>query len=427
MQVATRNGLLMLGALVAAAWPPLAVRAAWEVAPELGLTTEVDDNARLLINDQPSSTRAALDARVRLRSFSERGQAYFEPRIVGDSYANARDAELENTDVFLIGGAMRKFRKSDIDFNFDYARQSVLRSAIGDALFGTSGDIPIEAEGSTFGTFTDERRRYDLGLNYERTLSERTKLRFETSLLDVSYLGNQSTTRSDYSSGTLAAVLTRLVDLRNEVSATLYVSDFQADRNDNDTGTVGVRGAFLRPLSQTWTFQLEAGVARSDYTFLDTNGLVVDNATNHFTFGFQFNQRSERTNWTIGADRSLSPSNDGFLARRDELRLQMRHALTPRLTLSTGVRFAGYARVAQSTVPRDNRKYGRLSLQVEWLITPKWALTTGVDSVTQEYATVNANATSNSIVVGVRYRGRPSAAVTASPPSIGTRRIGDAL
>ncbi len=419
--------LLRLGALAAAAWP-LAAWAAWEIVPELGLTTEVDDNARLVIADQPTSTRAALDARVRLRSFTERGQAYVEPRVVTDTYADSRDAELENTDVFLVSRAMRRFQKSNMDFRFDYGRQSVLRSAIGDALLGGPDDVPIDAEGSTFGTFTDERERYDLGLDYELSLSQRTNLRFETSLLSVSYPDNQNTTRSDYDSKTLAAVLTRLADRRNEVSASLYVSDFQADRNDNDTSTVGVQGSFLRPLSQTWNFQLNAGVARSDYTFVDTTGLVIGNASNHFTFGFQLDRTSEKTTWTIGTARTLTPSNDSFLARRDELRLQVRRQMTPRLALSTGLRIADYSRVAAAAIPRDERKYGRFSLQTEWLMTPRWFLTAGIDSVVQRYASVGANATSNAIVIGVRYRGLSSTGTnlgTVTRPSSGAPRIGE--
>ncbi|HET7133853.1 MAG TPA: hypothetical protein VFJ95_16475, partial [Gammaproteobacteria bacterium] len=88
------------------------VRAAWDVVPQVGLTTEVDDNARLLPVDQPSSTRTALDARVRMRSFGDRGEAFIEPRLVSDSYGDALDESLESNDVFLLTNASYAFQHS---------------------------------------------------------------------------------------------------------------------------------------------------------------------------------------------------------------------------------------------------------------------------------------------------------------------------
>ena len=64
-------GVALLG--FAALLATRGARAAWDLVPSVGLTTEVDDNARLLPTDQPTSTRTALDARLRMRSFGDRG------------------------------------------------------------------------------------------------------------------------------------------------------------------------------------------------------------------------------------------------------------------------------------------------------------------------------------------------------------------
>jgi hypothetical protein len=398
---------LGIGMLTAAAWPARDAAAAWEVVPEVGLFTEVDDNARIVPGDNPSSTRGALDARIRLRNFGERGEAYIEPRIVADAYADARDEELENDDLFLITRAARNFENSTLSFQTDYRRESVLRSEIDDALLDDPilGEAPIDTGSGTFGTFTDERERFDVGLDYALALSDRTRLTLESSIVDVAYLENQSTTRSDFDDTTFGVVLTRLVDQRNEVSARVYFSDFEAVRNDNNTDTFGVEGSFLRPVSQTWTFELNAGVARTDFSFLDVVGQRIENADSSFTFGVAFNKRSEATTWTIGAGHTLSPGSDGFLAERDEMRAQVRHQLTPRLTLSGGLRAAQLSRAAASAGIDNERDYSRVSLEVEWFMTPRWLLTTGLDRVDQEFVGSGDDAASNSVFVGVRYQG----------------------
>jgi hypothetical protein len=395
-----------LGILTAAA-PLLDASAAWELVPEVGLITEVDDNARIVSSEQESSTRAALDAQLRLRNFGQRGEVFIQPRIVSDAYADARDAELENNDIYLLTAANRSFRNSRVEFQSDYRRESILRSEFGDVLNDDPvlGEDPIDTGAGTFGTFTDERERFDLGLNYERGLSDRTRLRLESTFIDVAYLDNQSTTRSDFESSTFAAVLTRLVDERNEVSARVYTSDFTAARNDNDTSTFGVEGSFTRPLSQTWSFELDAGVARNDFSFLDAGGLPVENANSSFTFGFAFNRRSPSTSWTLGANRSLSPGSDGFLAEREDLRAQYRYRFTPRLSLASGVRIAKVTRAVGSFGEQNERDYSRASLEIEWFLTPRWLLTSGADRVTQELLGTGTDATSTSVFVGVRHRG----------------------
>ncbi|HET8699098.1 MAG TPA: hypothetical protein VFO94_16565, partial [Gammaproteobacteria bacterium] len=165
-------------------------RAAWDVGPHVGLTTEVDDNARLLPVDQPSSTRTALDARVRMRSFGDRGEAFVEPRIVSDSYGDTRDQPLESNDVFLLTNAAYAFQHSDVQFQTNYRRESVLRSEIDSALPDNPADGgpgAIDTGAGALGTFTDERKRLDVGVNAGFVLSPRTTLRLEVARIDVGY------------------------------------------------------------------------------------------------------------------------------------------------------------------------------------------------------------------------------------------------
>jgi hypothetical protein len=386
---------------------PLIGSAAWEIVPRIGIITEVDDNARMQPVDQPSSSRTSLDARVRLRNFGARGEAYIEPRIVAESYANSRDRELENDDVFLTTRAAYNFTNTRIELLTDYRRESILRSELANPIIEDPllGPELIDIGAGTLGTFTDRRERFDVGFNAQFTLSTRTNLRIETSYMDVNYLENQSADRSDFDNTTVAAVLTRLVDQRNRVSARFYVSDFNADQRNNETDAFGVEGLLTRPLTETWTFQLNAGVARTDFRLDDPLFGTLDDAESSFTYGITFDRRSQTTRWTIGAGRAIAPNPSGFLSQRDDVRLQWRRQLRPRLAASAGLRasqVAGVAELANIT----ERDYVRASLEFEWAMRPRWLVTSGLDHASQETARFGGrDATSNAVYVGVRYEG----------------------
>jgi hypothetical protein len=386
---------------------PLSGSAAWDVVPEVGLTTEVDDNARILALEQRSSSRTALDARLRLRSFGTRGEAFIEPRFVTDAYADARDEELENDDLFLVTRAAYDFRSSRVEFRSDYRRESIIRSEIGDPLTEEPvlGPEIIDTGSGTLGTFTDERERFDLGFNAQFTLSTRTNLRLETERMTVNYVDDETTDLSDFDNTTVAAVLTRLVDERNRVSARFYTSSFNADQRDNQTDAFGVEGVFIRPLTETWNFQLNAGVARTDFRYVDPVVGLVDDAESSFTYGIAFDRRTETIRWTIGAGRSISPNSGGFLSQRDDVRMQVRRQFRPRLAAAVGLRASEVGGAAQAAGIRE-RDYLAASLEFQWTMRPRWLVTTGLDHVSQEYTQLGGNdASSNSVYVGVRYQG----------------------
>jgi hypothetical protein len=362
---------------------PFAARAAWDVVPVVGLTTEVDDNARLVPVDQPDSTRTALDARLRLRAFGERGEAFIEPRFISDAYADKVDEELENTDTFLLTRAAYDFGKSNIAFRTDYRRESVLRSEVVSAIDDNPalGPPPIDTGAGTLGTFTDQRERLDIGFDTEFTLSQRTKFGLELSRIDVGYPDSTSVTRTPFDDNTLAIVLTRLADRRNEVRARMYASQYHADLNDNDTNAFGVQGEFVRPLSETWTLQFSAGVARTDYTFLNALGQVVSNANNGFVFDVAIDKRSPVTTWSLDVGKSLDPNSNGFLSTRDDVRAQVQHKFTERMTLTGGIRASQVETVAES-VFNDQRNYYRATLELAWAMTRRWQVTAGFDRLT---------------------------------------------
>ena len=78
--------------------------------------------------------------------------------------------------------------------------------------------------------------------------------------------------------------------------------------------------------------------------------------------------------------------------------------LSPRLRATAGIRGSRVDTPVEDAESSE-RDYWRVSFEIEWAMTPRWLLTTGIDRVTEEFVEAQADATSNAVIVGVRYRG----------------------
>ena len=163
-----------------------------------------------------------------------------------------------------------------------------------------------------------------------------------------------------------------------------WSSRYEADFNENETDTVGVEGIFRRPLVRgAWSFELTTGVSRSDFTYLNSQDQLVDNADTSFTYGVRFRQRTDRNSINIDVLRQTNPNAGGYLYLRDEIRVYMRRSMTERLTGGIGLR-AYSSETLDDFAQSDERDYARLELQMEWAIAPRVFLSGGYAFTSQE-------------------------------------------
>lgn len=402
-----RRRAISIGAVAAAAAAaPAATEAAWELVPEFALTAESDDNVRFTPGEDDATSRAALDARLRLRNFGERGGAFIEPRIVAESYTGASLTGLENDDVHLITQADYAWEQVSIGWRSNFREQSILRSEFEAAIPDNVGIVdPIDTGVGTLGLLDQTRRRYDAVFDVDVSLSERTQLGIALEYIDVAYTSDADALFNPraFEDKTLSATLSRAVDSRTDVSATVFVSEFTAVQNSNVTDTFGVEGAFSRPLSETWSLSLAASVQRLDYRFITSEGVPIDNADASFTFRVGVEKTSPRTRWSFEAGRLITPNSSGFRSERDQVRAFVRHEITPRLTGSAGIRRSELT--ADEAGFAAGRDYSRVALEIAWALTPRWSLTGGYDRIAENLGP--ADAVSDSVLVGIRYRGVP--------------------
>lgn len=383
--------------------------AAWEFIPEVSLSAETNDNLRLQPDNDPdvsNASRTRLDARFSLSNFSERGDLYVEPRARFESFSDTANQDLDGTDTFLRSRGRYSWERLTLGFRSDYDRQDVRDAEITQAA-PDDPDVedPIDPDTGRLVVIAQDRERLSISPYADIQISERSSLLLEMRVLDVSYTQSQLQGRVDFQDTQFAAGIVRRVDARNQVSARLLASSYEADLNQNYTDTFGVEGDFRRPLGRDWTFILSAGVSRSDYTFLNSQGMLVDNADTSLTYGLGFRQRTTRNTINIDARRATNPNSGGFLTLRDELRVYFRRALTERLSGRVALR--GYhTQTLDDVVQDDDRDYFRLEFDMEWALTPRLFIIGGYSFTTQEFATQSAeDASSNTVFVGFNYRG----------------------
>lgn len=405
----SRRSRLMAAVMLPASFVCLPAMAAWDVVTQLDVAVEADDNPRMLPESalQESDSRGVLDARVRADSVGQRGQFWVEPRILARSYSDSTNADLEKEDLFLRSRADYRWPNVELGYQADLSRRSIRDAELVEAR-PDDPDIEIP-EGFDTGELVllrqnVNRRVFRPFVNYR--FSERTRIFFETELADVYYSGPATEERTDFTDTTFSIGLERRVDERNRVSASFFVSEFEADRNLNVTDTVGVQASFVRPLSETLNINLSVGLQRSDYGFFDTENMVlVDNADSSFTINVGFRNRSERTTMNFDVGQQIYPNGAGFLVRRDELRFFVRRLFSERLTGELGLR-TFRNRVVGDVAAGTERDYSRIELELQWAWTERWSLRGGYAFTDQEFINRElSSADASMIYFGMTYRG----------------------
>ncbi len=112
------------------------------------------------------------------------------------------------------------------------------------------------------------------------------------------------------------------------------------------------------------------------------------------------------TSFVIDALRSTSPSSQGAVVNRDELRFRLTRAFSPKVTgyvAARGIRTSG---VDNTAVDVRERKYYTGRTGFEWRMTRQFALDGAYEYKWQKYDGDPTNATSNGVTLSVVYQPR---------------------
>jgi hypothetical protein len=386
-----------------------AANADWEVVPDIEMTLEARDNPRLnegqLVANDDASSRMLFDGRFAASNVSERGEMFIQPRLRLDAYTDADDDELESDDYFFDMRGRRRWETASAGFFSYFSRESILHSEILEpAPIDPDVEEPVDADTGQLVQLDEHRNRLTLGPYVDVQISERSTLTFDARHIDVDYSGTPVLGRTDFDDTRFSTGISRKIDDRNRAGAKLFVQDFEADATQNQTDTLGLEGTFSRIISEIWTFTLATGVQRSDITFLNSVGVFDDEVETNYTLGLGFRKRADRSRLNLDIRRLIDPNSSGFLEQRNEFRMSMRRQMNQRLIGGFGFRAIDTNAVTDE-LPVLTRDYARIGLSLEWALSRQWGLRLGYDGIYQKFQDQTRDETSNSVSVGLNYRG----------------------
>lgn len=388
-----------------------AAESAWEFVPQVDILADANDNPRLLTDSQVEETpgdaaAARMLARVRLEfaTFGPRGEATIEPAVQSDAYRDADDEPLESTDAFLRSLGEYRWDTARVGYRADFSRERILGTEFLTALpVDLDLDDPAVVDSVLVG-LNERRRRAILSPYAEIELNERATLRLDSRLIDVAYDSDLATSRTDFDDKTFGIELTRVLGPRTTLGGRIYGSRFQAEANENTTDSTGIELRYSRMLSEIWSLNLSSGVERSEFEFVDSEGLGRTGSENNLTFALGFSKEVERARVDLDLRRSVSPDSFGFLTARNEFRAVMRRDLAP--NVNGGIAFRYIDTVGLGDELDVDRAYARLELDLAWALGELWSLTTAYQYSQRTVESPSDDADSNAVTLGFRYRGR---------------------
>jgi len=384
--------------------------AAWDFVPDLNLRAQSEDNPFYIPDNLPgqqNASSAALDMSIDMATYNQRSLLVFEPRVIAYRYADNSYDALNGEDWRVRGNGEYQWTTVRAGFDADFRRLRIVTGEFGSIDYNLDTQAPDTGDTGRTALSNQYRKFYYLTPYVAFTLSPRNTLRLDATHSDVSYTGGDLSFRTGYNDTRYSATLQRNTDQQTQISAIMSVDEYNANVNTNDFHTVTVQGQFTRPINQVWSFNMAAGVLRSDYQVANVQDRVTAGATTDYIASLGFRKRSERTSLNADLARNVYPSSNGYSVVRREARLYGDRDLSQRFGLEYGVLFQE-TKTLGNLNSTDDRNYADLELNFTWAIKPVLFLVTGVEYQSQEFTNAVVNqgkTTATTFDIGVRYRG----------------------
>ena len=396
--------------------------AAWDFVPDLNLTAREEDNPYYVPDNLPSQQQTAssmgLDTSIQMATYNQRSLLLFEPRVVFYRYLDNANDTHNGEDWYFKGDGQYQWTTVTAGFDADYRRQRIATGEFGS--FNYNLDTPNPDTGDTGRTVAiDQYRDFYYATPYVAfTLSPRNTLRLDVNHSNVSYSGGNLAFRTGYGDTRYSASLQRNTDQQTQISAIMSVDDYTADINTNNFHTATIEGQFSHPINPLWTFNMTAGVLRSDFQVVNTLNRVTAGATTDYIVNLGFRKRSERSSLNADIGRDVYPSSNGYSSVRRAAQIYGDVNFTQRFGLDYGVLFQE-TKTLGGLNSTDDRNYADLELNFNWALKPVLFLIAGIEYQYQEFPNDILNRgklTATSVSFGVRYHGLSKRRPPRPPP-----------
>jgi hypothetical protein len=366
--------------------------AVWDFTPTVQAGYLYDDNYRLTGPGTEIQVDGPLvDAALQMRTLTQTGEFSFTPRVRATYFADQDD--LDSVDYFGDMDWQRDGQRFDTRLRADFAQQDVVTSeqpdagidtGLGEPVFGDAGRILVK----------NRRTRYGVRPSVSWEINQRNQFEIDGSYSDVSFDQAISNAQVGFDTTEITAGVRTRISERTTLATRLRGGYYDIEFRD----VTKAYGAELqwdtRTVRDTRTF-FRVGAQNVELPGGDSNIAWLAGAGVSLIVG--------RNELFSDVSRSVGPSSAGVVVARDQLRLSLTRAMTPRWNLLVGVR-GTHDDDVDDTSTFTPRSYATADLGIEWRMKEEWSLRLAADYTWQKYQDAVDDATSSGAMASIIYQ-----------------------
>jgi hypothetical protein len=388
MKIVGYSGVVLL----AGAMSLPASAADWEFNPTLEAGYLYDDNYRLATPGNEIKVSGPLaDAALEMRALTQTGEFSFTPRIRATYFPDQTD--LDAVDYFANLDWQHRGQRFESSVVGELSQQDVVNTEQPDVDSGGDLGEPDFGDGGIV-LVPNRRTRANIRPLLVFEVSPRRDLIFDAGYLDVSYDEQIIDAQTDYTTADVSAGL-------------------RARLNETMTLTTRLRGAQYDLAASDKTNAYGAELQWDTRSVTDTRTYIRVGAQN-----VELIDGGKELAWVAGAGiskifgrnevfadlaRNVGPSSAGLIVTRDQLRLRLTRAMTPRLSFLAGIRGTHDEEVdpLDTFVPRS---YATGDVGLQWRWQEEFTVRAAFDYTWQEFDEASTDATSSGATVSFVYQ-----------------------
>jgi hypothetical protein len=381
---------LLCAALAAAG---SATAANWEVAPRVEAGYRYNDNYHLRPpGEEVEVDGAEADAQLTLRTVDPRTQVAITPRVIATYFPD--QPEDDSVDYFLDASLRDDTPRRRVGVVGEFSREDVSRSELpgGDVDGGELGN-PVEGDSGRF--VVHNRRNFGrIAPFFRYDLTQRQRLELDAQYLQADFEKEVPGAQQDYSKAGASVGWGYQFSQRSSLMLRGVASQYETTFDSNSYG------AYVQwdtTFSETSRFYVRIGGQQTELASGETDTSVLS--------GIGGSWNSPRNTLFLDITRTVEPVAAGTVVERYQLRMQINHDVSPRLTLLLGVR-GSHDEEIDETGTFPTRKYAAAEGGFEWRVLRNFAVTGTYGYRWQEYADELSDRSSNGFLIGMVYEPR---------------------
>jgi hypothetical protein len=375
----------------------------WTIAPEIKVGGEYDDNGRLQSDEAEIQEIDGylLEGSLGIAYATERTIFDLTPRLRSSVYDETPD--VDSDDQFLDLGFNHKTLRSEFDVHGSYSRESVRTAERTDEDIDVDDPDEIPTDGTGLVFDDDRRSRFVIAPEWSYDIGERTSLGARLQFMDVSYDGDEATSRVGYTDQRAAALLSRSLTERTRGYIAVSARQFENDRGTNEVDGLGGGIGFESDISETTQLRAEVG-------YEETTDSETDVSDSNIVGNISLIRRFETVRILAQYKHDVGASGSGRVTQRDSLGFNLKKQFTERVSGGIGVRATqtdALDDLGDQAVAFEERDFTRVFAQLEVALSQAFWVEAQYSHDEVERSGTEGSADSNSYRLWLVYRPTP--------------------